>query len=456
MFMSKSIAAVNHVFIGFLLLLSQTLSAASLPDFTKVIEKAKPAVVNIEAKSNERARRDNPFDDFFKRFGTPREYDYQPAPASRGTGFIISKDGYVLTNRHVVAGAEEIIVRLQDGKELVAELVGEDDGTDVALLKVDNGRMPVIEIGNSEKLKVGEWVLAIGAPFGFDYSVTAGIVSAKGRSLRTEQYVPFIQTDVAINPGNSGGPLVNMDGEVVGINSQILSGSGGYMGLSFAIPIDVAMNIADQLKEHGHVKRGYIGVGYQEVDAGLAESFELDGVYGALVTEVQEDGPADKAGIKTEDVIVKVNGKKIVKAADLPVIVGAIAPGKKVKFELVRNGKKKTVTLEVGERPSTEVAVKDDNNKGIKLGISISDIPAELSNRIDEKGVYVTAVTRGPAAEAGIRRGDIILSINRNQIENVEQFRQLVADLPSDRSIPVLVLRNGRQRIFMSLSIASE
>ncbi len=455
--MTKQLTLIGQLLILALALMATAAHGRGLPDFTDLVEETKPAVVNIEAKYKDgRARGSNPLDEFFRRFGGPREFDYQPAPSSRGTGFIISKDGYILTNRHVVTGADEILVRMQDGKEISAQLIGEDDGTDVALLKVDQKRLPTIEIGNSDKLKVGEWVLAIGAPFGFDYSVTAGIVSAKGRSLGSERYVPFIQTDVAINPGNSGGPLVDMNGKVVGINSQILSGSGGYMGLSFAIPIDVAMNIADQLKEHGHVKRGFIGVGYQNVDARLAESFGLDGVYGAAVTEIVKDGPADQAGFKTGDVIVKFGDKKVNKADDLPVIVGAFKPGSKVKVVVVRDGDNKTLTIEVGERATEEVAVKSKDNKGIKLGIAVSDIPLELAERVDETGVFVSGVSRGPAAEAGVRRGDIILSINREKVKDVDQFRSIVAELPRDKPVPMLVLRNGRQRLFLTLVISTE
>jgi serine protease Do len=433
--------------IGLLFITLQLQAASGLPDFTKIVEKVKPSVVNIEAKSEKNSKSNSRIEGFFNPFG--RQSPQQSV--SRGTGFIISKDGYILTNRHVVTGAKSIKVRLQDNQEYKAELIGEDDGTDVALLKIEAKKLRPVEIGNSSKLKVGEWVLAIGAPFGFDYSVTAGIVSAKGRSLRTEQFVPFIQTDVAINPGNSGGPLVDLSGEVVGINSQILSGSGGYMGLSFAIPMDVAMDIGDQLKRFGKVKRGFIGVVYQEVDADLAESFELDAVYGALINEVVKDGPADDAGIKVEDIIVEFNGKRVNKATDLPVLVGSVTPGEKVKVKILRNGKYKTLSLKVGERETAEGIV--EKNNGISLGLSISEIPMELQDRVVEKGVFVNQVRSGPAAEAGIRRGDIILSLDRKPTETLDDFKDIVAELPIGKPIPVLILRNGRQKSFLTLTI---
>ncbi len=366
-----------------LLALSLAMTArAELPDFTPLVEQASPAVVNISTpqKLPDRAMARGQMGipdleglppglrDFFER-SIPRGQGGQgQAPRgqqreaqSLGSGFIISNDGYILTNNHVVADADEILVRLSDRSEHKAKLVGADPRSDVAVLKIEAKNLPTLKLGDSDKLKVGEWVLAIGSPFGFDHSVTAGIVSAKGRSLPNESYVPFIQTDVAINPGNSGGPLLNLQGEVVGINSQIFTRSGGFMGLSFAIPIDVALNVADQLKAGGKVSRGWLGVVIQEVNKDLAESFGLDKPAGALVAQLVEDGPAAKGGLQVGDVILSLNGQSINESADLPHLVGNMKPGDKINLEVIRDNKRQTLSLTIGSLPEDddEIAAVD-------------------------------------------------------------------------------------------------
>jgi len=312
-----------------------------LPDFTQLVEDVAPAVVNISAtrKATRQQSRNNLLEEFFRRYQPPEEEgEYAPSKSAEGSGFIISEDGYVITNRHVVIQADEIVVKMNNGREFKAKLIGEDDGTDVALLKIDADDLPVIRTGHSDKLKVGEWVLGFGAPFGFEQTVTAGIVSAKKRTLGREQYVPYIQTDVAINPGNSGGPLVSLDGKVVGINSQILSSSGGYIGLSFAIPIELALHVVDQFKEYGKVRRGYLGVQYQEVDYALAQAFDMKKVEGAVLTDITKNSAAHKAGLKVGDIVLRFDGQAIHRAGELPFIVGLYKPGTKVEVDLIREG----------------------------------------------------------------------------------------------------------------------
>lgn len=442
--------------------------AASYPDFTGLVDQLSPSVVSIQAvqkrDDDEQAQArmpqlPPPWDQIF---GAPRgggrDDRYVPPPTAMGSGFVIAQDGYVLTNSHVVHDSDDITVTLTDGKELKAKLVGEDQDTDVALLKIDSDDLQPVKTGKVDELKVGSWVVAVGAPFGFDHTVTAGIVSAKGRRVGLDQqYVPFIQTDVAINPGNSGGPLVNMDGEVVGINSQILSRTGGYMGISFAIPIDLAMEVADQLKKTGKVKRGYLGVTYQDVDYGIAQSFGLKKVQGALVNSVDKTSPAGKAGVEVGDVIMSFNGKPIEHAADLPFLVGRTAPGSKVEMELLRNGKPRTVEVTVGERSADAGNASDQGGEGeaggsAKLGLSVSEIPPRLKERINSEGVFVADISDGPAARAGIRQGDVIVSIDQKAVTSVEDFKGIVATLKPGRSVPVLVMR-GAGRQFMVIQI---
>ncbi|CAM4070791.1 putative periplasmic serine endoprotease DegP-like [Pseudomonas reidholzensis] len=450
------------------LMLGQVLSAQaeeSLPDFTTLVEQASPAVVNISTKQKLPARvaagqmpdlegLPPMFREFFERNipqqpRSPRG-DRQREAQSLGSGFIISSDGYVLTNNHVVADADEIIVRLSDRSELQAKLVGTDPRTDVALLKVEGKNLPIVKLGDSEKLKVGEWVLAIGSPFGFDHSVTKGIVSAKGRTLPNDTYVPFIQTDVAINPGNSGGPLFNMKGEVVGINSQIFTRSGGFMGLSFAIPIDVALDVSNQLKKDGKVNRGWLGVVIQEVNKDLAESFGLDKPAGALVAQVLEDGPAAKGGLQVGDVILSMNGQPIVMSADLPHLVGSLKDGAKAKLEIIRSGKRQNLDVTVGALPDDDADIAASAQGGAerssnRLGVSVSDLTAEQKKSLELKGgVVIKEVQDGPAALIGLRPGDVISHLNNQAIGSAKEFTEIAKDLPKNRSVSMRVLRQGR------------
>ncbi|WP_447592496.1 DegQ family serine endoprotease [Aquipseudomonas campi] len=449
-----------------LLLMSQVAVArAELPDFTDLVEAASPAVVNISTRQNLPPRAvasqgqipdleglPPMFREFFERNlpQAPRNPGRQREAQSLGSGFIISDDGYVLTNNHVVADADEIIVRLSDRSELKAKLIGADARTDVALLKVEGKNLPTVKLGKSEALKVGAWVLAIGSPFGFDHSVTAGIVSAKGRSLPNENYVPFIQTDVAINPGNSGGPLFNLDGEVIGINSQIFTRSGGFMGLSFAIPIDVAMDVANQLKTAGKVSRGWLGVVIQEVNKDLAESFGLDKPAGALVAQVLEEGPAAKGGLQVGDVILNMNGQPIVMSADLPHLVGGLKPGTQVTLDVVREGERKRLQLTIGALPEDgeEVAAGADTateRSSNRLGVAVADLTGEQKKALDLRGgVVIKEVQDGPAALIGLRPGDVITHLNNQAIDSSKTFATVAQKLPKDRSVSMRVLRQGR------------
>jgi len=450
------------------LLMSQALVAhAQLPDFTGLVEAASPAVVNISTRQKmpQRAMAANgqqmpnleglppQFREFFERSipQQPRNPGGRQREAqSLGSGFIISADGYVLTNNHVVADADEIIVRLSDRSELEAKLIGADPRTDVALLKVEGKGLPILKLGKSDDLKVGEWVLAIGSPFGFDHSATAGIVSAKGRSLPNESYVPFIQTDVAINPGNSGGPLFNLDGEVVGINSQIFTRSGGFMGLSFAIPIDVAMDVATQLKSSGKVSRGWLGVVIQEVNKDLAESFGLDKPAGALVAQVLQEGPAAKGGLQVGDVILSLNGQPIVMSADLPHLVGALKAGDKAELDVVREGERKVLAMTVGALPDDdeELVASAAPGEGVssnRLGVAVVELTAEQKKTLDVTiGVLVKGVQDGPAALMGVRPGDVITHLNNQAIDTSKTFAAIAKALPKDRSVSMRVLRGGR------------
>lgn len=441
-----------------------------LPDFTGLVEQYGAAVVNISTVQTQQIPgaqifpeipnipEDSPFFEFFRRymqpFSGPRRYESK----SLGSGFIISKDGYILTNAHVVESANEITVKLNDKREFRAEVIGTDRKTDVALIKIDAKDLPEVTRGDPEKLKVGEWVIAIGSPFGFENSVTAGIVSAKGRSLAQESYVPFIQTDVAINPGNSGGPLFNMRGEVVGINSQIYSRTGGFMGLSFAIPINVATEIADQLKTHGKVSRGRIGVMIQEVTEELAESFGLSQARGALVVSVEKDGPADKAGVEVRDVILKFDGKDIAVSSDLPRIVGNTKPNAKVLVQVWRNGATKNITVHVGEMPSEESDRNQRHSKtpdtSNRLGLALIELSDRQMKQLGvDSGLLVEEVVHaGVASRAGIRQGDIILGFNNQDIKTVKQFNQLLDKIEKGRNIALLIKR-GDMTTFITMKI---
>ncbi|MBI5658837.1 MAG: DegQ family serine endoprotease [Nitrosomonadales bacterium] len=449
--MLKKLFAIALAFFVF----SLPASARELPDFTDLVENQGAAVVNISttqtARNNQAVPgvpsppRNDPFYDFFNRFApqVPRGRESQ----SLGSGFIISEDGYILTNAHVVGNAEGIAVRLTDKREFKARLIGVDKRTDVALIKIDASGLPKIAAGDPNLLKVGEWVLAIGSPFGFDSSVTAGIVSAKGRSLPQENYVPFIQTDAAINPGNSGGPLFNMKGEVIGINSQIYTRNGGSMGLGFAIPIDVAMDVASQLRATGKVTRGRIGVTIQEVTRDLAESFGLSKAGGALVSSVEKGGAADKAGIQVSDVILKFDGKAVNASSDLPRVVAATRPGSKVAVQVWRKGESREVHLTVGEMPIdsqvAQVGAAGAGESVARLGLVVSELGAEQKNELQVKGgLLVEEVKSSAAARADLRRGDIILAIGNVEVNSLDQFNEILKQLPKGRSIALLVRRD--------------
>ncbi|MBI3902769.1 MAG: DegQ family serine endoprotease [Nitrosomonadales bacterium] len=435
---------------------AQQVLARELPDFTDLVEKQGAAVVNISTTQTIRDSqsgqgfpnlpKSDPFFEFFNRFApqipqVPHERESQ----SLGSGFIISADGYILTNAHVVGGADGITVRLTDKREFKAKVIGIDKRTDVALIKIEASGLPKITQGDPNTLKVGEWVLAIGSPFGFDNSVTAGIVSAKGRSLPQENYVPFIQTDAAVNPGNSGGPLFNMKGEVIGINSQIYSRSGGYMGLSFAIPIDVAMDVTNQLRTSGKVTRGRIGVTIQEVTRDLAESFGLGKTSGALVSNVEKGGAADKAGIQVSDVILKFDGKAIASSTDLPRIVAATHPGSKVTVQLWRRGDSKEVTLVVGEMPDDKQTAQADDGSSAgesvaRLGLVLSELSAEQKNQLQVKGGLVVEDAKGAAARE-LRPGDVILAVGNTEITSLAQFNETLKQIAKGRNVALLVRR---------------
>ncbi|MGH8596314.1 MAG: DegQ family serine endoprotease [Gammaproteobacteria bacterium] len=456
-----------------------------MPDFTELVTENSPAVVNIStsaAEHNAETDRKRPhrpefaipnlpdndqLNEFFRRFfgdQIPKGPDNFEPRSSLGSGFIVSKDGYVISNYHVVQDAEEVMVRLSDRRELPARVVGTDPRSDIAVLKVKaDDDLPTLRLGDSESLEVGEWVLAIGSPFGFDHSVTAGIVSAKGRSLPNENYVPFIQTDVAINPGNSGGPLFNLDGEVIGVNSQIYSRTGGFMGLSFAIPIDVVMNVYQQLREKGSVSRGWLGVLIQDVTSELAESFQMAKPYGALVSKVLPDSPAQKAGIEAGDIITKFNGHPIESSADLPPLVGGTQDQQKIATELIREGKAQQLTITIGELPpqDEDLALTESSQEpgpgklDPRLKIRVRDLSADERKELESAslGVLVEEVKTGPAETAGLMAGDIILQINFKETKTVAELLSITKDLPPDSKVPLLVHRQGGP-LFMALELS--
>ncbi|WP_447556255.1 DegQ family serine endoprotease [Vreelandella sp. EE22] len=454
-----------------LLVLGQNAYAQNLPDFTELVEDAAPGVVNIST-SRTIQRSSGPDIRGFGGQDIPEIFrhffgDNFPSPPSRGdqgrreerqslgSGFVISADGYVLTNAHVVQDADEILVRLNDRRELAAELIGSDPQTDVALLKIDANNLPVLNLGNSDELRVGEWVAAIGSPFGFDHSVTAGIVSAINRTLPRDAYVPFIQTDVAINPGNSGGPLFNLDGEVIGINSQIFTRSGGFMGLSFAIPINVAMNVADQLREEGHVNRGWLGVMIQPVSRDLAESFGMEDAIGALIADLDPEGPAAAGGLQAGDVIIGVNGEEVDRSSTLPRLIGRVSPGSDVSLAVIRDGEQVEETVELGSWPDAEQQGEaTGSNDQVRLGVSVGEVDAELKERLNiGGGVEVRQVESGSvAAEAGLLPGDILVSVDHKSVSSADELMSIVDGLPSDRAIPVRLYRDGRS-LFVALRL---
>lgn len=422
---------------------------SGLPDFTRLVEEYGDAVVNVRMEraapeSNPGQGQPGPNNPFFEFFGQPMPRPDAPPQRGQGSGFIISPDGMVLTNAHVVDGAETIVVKLNDKREYEAKVIGVDKPTDVAVLKIDAENLPTVKFGDPSRLKVGEWVLAIGSPFGLENTVTAGIVSAKGRGLPDSNYVPFIQTDVAVNPGNSGGPLFNMRGEVVGINSQIFSRTGGFMGLSFAIPINVANDIRTQLVENGKVVRGRIGVNIQDVDHALAKSFGMPKPQGALVTNVEPGGPADKAGIHTGDVILGVDGKELEQFTELPSTIAAIRPGTDTKIQVWRDGKKRDIAITIGELEQTHVATAAPTSGATnsKLGLALRDLTPQERERLGADGGVVVENVAGAAARAGIRRGDVILGINDKPVKSVEDLQGTVSEVQGG-SIALLIQRNN-------------
>jgi len=446
------------------LLWSSLARAGQLPDFTQLVEQASPAVVNISTTRiiNQKPA-SNQFDlpnqeqlpDIFKHF-FERQFPQQKSPQpgqmpkaqSSGSGFLISEDGYILTNFHVIKDADKIIVALSDRREMEAQLVGGDPRSDLALLKIAADDLPYLTLADSDQLKVGEWVLAIGSPFGFDYSVTAGIVSAKGRSLRSETYVPFIQTDVAINPGNSGGPLFNLDGEVVGINSQIYTRSGGFMGLSFAIPSNTAIAVVAQLRENGEVARGWLGVQIQEVSQDLAESFGLDKAAGALIAQVLDNSPALAAGLLAGDVITQVDGNEVVMSAQVAHFIGAIPPEQSVVIQVVRNGESIEIEVVIGHLPKIAAGKLSAIEQGKyvqRIGLRVAALSSEKAQEWSiRNGIDIIEVDAGVAQELGLQVGDVITSLANQRITSVQQFVELAAALPTQRSISLRIVREGR------------
>jgi serine protease Do len=472
--MLKKLIAVSAICLSF----AGTAFSKELPDFTELAEKQGAAVVNISVTqiAQEGPAGMSPFpgipDDeamgeLFRRFGIPMPPGGpgggQPVPQqptqSFGSGFIIGSDGYVLTNAHVVREAGEVIVKLSDKREFKAKVIGADRRTDIALLKIEATGLPKVTVGDPGILKVGEWVVAIGSPFGLENTMTAGIVSAKGRALPQENFVPFIQTDVAINPGNSGGPLFNLKGEVVGINSQIYSRTGGYMGLSFAIPIDVAIDISNQLKASGKISRGWLGIGIQEITKELAESFGMKNTNGALVAGVEKGSPAEKGGLEAGDVITKFDGKAIVASSDLPRAVGATKPNKQVPVEVLRKGATKTLNVTLGEMPSdNEIATsagklpaKPEVNR---IGLLLKELTPQQKKKLNGKNGLLVVDSQGAAAQAGLRRGDVILGLNNSEVESLEQFNKQVAAAPSGKTVALLVQR-GENTLYVPVKVGN-
>ena len=428
----------------------------AVPDFTSIVDQNGAAVVNVSvtgkgarvpAADTQQADPSDPFYEFFRQFRgqMPRGQiprGEQGPVRGVGSGFIVRADGVILTNAHVVAEASEVMVKLTDKREYRAKVIGIDIPSDVAVLKIEAKNLPIVKIARADDVRVGEWVLAIGSPYGFENTVTSGIVSAKARALPGDTYVPFIQTDVAVNPGNSGGPLFNMKGEVIGINSQIYSRSGGYQGLSFAVPIDVALRVQDQLMQHGRVTRGRLGVGIQDVNQALAESFGLDRPAGALVGSVEKDSPAAQAGLLAGDVILRFNDKPITTSAELPVLVSTTAPGTVARLDVVRKGQSKRIDVTVGELKAAKVAAAEQPGEARgRLGVAVRPLSAEEQKESGATGGVLVEQASGAAANAGIQPGDVILSVNDTPIRNVTQLQQIVSK--AGKRIAVLVQRDN-------------
>ncbi len=431
-------------------------SASGLPDFSPIVQAYGPSVVNITIATGEHTQEapladlgpDSPFSDFFRRFGVPTPSPDSPRRAE-GSGFIVSTDGVILTNAHVVDDAREVTVKLTDRREFKAKVIGIDAATDVAVLKIDAQGLPAVRLGDPGALRVGEWVLAIGSPFGFDSSATAGIVSAKARALPGANYVPFIQTDVAVNPGNSGGPLFNLRGEVVGINSQIYSRSGGYQGVSFAIPIDIAMQVEKQLVAHGRIVRGYIGAAIQDLNQELAGSFGLPSPDGALVASVEADGSAARAGLRAGDIVLAIDGRPIGAAKDLPPLIASLAPGTKVTVEIWRDQRNRTLQLKIGElRSRAQVAAAHAGASGDagEFGLALRPLSPEERSRLHAESGLRVAAANGPAARAGIRAGDVILAANGTPLHSAEQLNALAKRAGT---YVALLIQRGHQRLFV-------
>ena len=445
----------------FLLLLSMILmnmassaKTIGLPDFTTLAKQTGPAVVNIVARDNAEETTENtaqPNDELFKFFGIPNQPQNRDR-VSGGSGFIISADGLILTNRHVIDGADKIIVTLLDRREFEAELIGEDEASDIAVLKIDGKNFPKLEIGSVDALEIGEWVMAIGSPLSFENSVTKGIVSAKGRQIGRQQYVPYIQSDVPINRGNSGGPLINLDGEVIGINTLIFSNTGGYMGISFSVPIDVAMNVATQLKTNGKVERGLLGVGIDDVNQAMADYLEMEKPMGALVNQVSEGSAAEKAGIEVGDVIVNFNGKKIKTRQSLPPVVGTVKPDTEVSLQVFRDGKVKNLTakldsLNLNADTGTDSTGNNETQAGIGFSVSqLSEQDKETTGA--EFGVKVTSINEKDVERANLRVGDVIKRIGKRDISNLSDFRNAINELDEDEPL-VLLVRRGAGNSFI-------
>jgi len=451
--MRFSLRLMNVKSLLLLFLLPFSVIAVELPDFTELVEKTSPAVVNISTEqlpdeaSASTTQPINPnaeeLNEFFRHFFGQQPENKQTN--SLGSGFIVSDDGYVLTNNHVISGADVITVRLNDRREYIARLIGTDQRTDLALLKIDADNLPTVTMGDSDKMKAGQWVLAIGSPFGFDYTVTAGIVSALGRNLPSDNYVPFIQTDVAINPGNSGGPLFNLDGEVIGINSQIYTRSGGFMGVSFAIPSNLVVSVVDQLKSNGRVDRAWLGVIIQDVDSDLAESFGLDRPSGALISRIITDSPAAKANLQAGDIILELDDEIIENSSELPYRVGAMKAGDSTDLLIYRDDKKINISIKLESFPNDAVDVAQTKKEEDKLGMVVGDIPEEVLRRLKiAGGVIIQQVIGGTASRNGLQQGDIITMLNRTKISDTEAFSTIVKSLPSKRSVPMRIIRGGQ------------
>ena len=452
------------------------LPAVNAPNFADITARNGAAVVNISVVGSSRSMGedegeqtserqgqgispDDPFFEFFRQFGLPgmpgmgpRAQQPDTPVRGEGSGFIVSSDGVILTNAHVVHGAKEVTVKLNDRREFNAKVLGADPKTDVAVLKIDAKNLPTVKLGQTSQLRVGDWVLAIGSPFGFENSVTAGVVSAKGRSLPDDSFVPFLQTDVAINPGNSGGPLFNAQGEVVGINSQIYTRSGGYQGVSFAIPIEVATRVQQQIQATGKAQHAKLGVSVQEVNQAFADSFKLDRPEGALVASVEKNGPAAKAGLEPGDVVRKVDGKPVVGSGDLPAFIGQALPGQKVTLEVWRKGESKTLSATLGDASDKTVKTANstpDAGNG-KLGLALRPLQPEEKKQIGVDAGLLVAQASGPAAAAGIARGDVLLSINGAPAGNIDQVRAAVAK--ADKTVAVLIWRDGN-KIFVPVRL---